>query len=121
MLPGISPIAQFTVTSLRYQPLLPDTPATAASIAGGVRSILMNSLSNVLVFPARSTTTTDAYRPSPSPVMIIGLGRLVDATPDSESSAVKGMLTSPLYHPEEPASGDGSPNRIVGGTVSRRM
>ena len=81
------------VWSVLFQPA-----GAVALVVGAVRSILTAGLLAVVLLPALSLTVWVAVRFSPSPVMALFAGAAV-ASPESASSAVHAMTTSPLYQP----------------------
>src|SRR5688572_14111243 len=89
-----------------------------ARMIGAVRSMFTAGVVKDALLPAISLTTTAASSPVPLPVMTTGFGKLVDATPEVESLALKGNSTSPVFHPEE-FGGEGEPKVSCGAVASR--
>src|SRR5436190_15355021 len=81
--------------------------------------MLRGTVVNVAALPARSVTTTCLVSPAPSVLKTIGLVVLVDASPDSASLRVNGMLTLVLFQPFTLAAGEGVPKLSTGGVASR--
>src|SRR3954451_12618090 len=108
-----------TTTSPRYQPAA-FLPAGSASVTtGGWRSILMPPTEPVPLLPALSRMSAEAPSLLPSPVMVLLAGWVPGSMPDSPSSPVHAMETSPLYQPAV-ASVVGAPIR-VGAVLSMLM
>ena len=81
---------------------------------GGVLSIFTGGEVSVALFPATSVTVTGLVTAEPSEPSCSGLAAgLVDATPESASAAVKGIVTFVLFQPA--AFGAGI---VAGPTVS---
>src|SRR4029079_16693658 len=69
--------------------------------------------------PALSVTVTWPVTFAPSVLNTSGLAMLVDASPDSASLRVNGMLTLVLFQPLALGAGEGLPKFSTGGVASR--
>src|SRR6185436_18604399 len=81
--------------------------------------MLRATLVKVALLPALSVTVTWPVTFAPSVLNTSGLAMLVDASPDSASLRVNGMLTLVLFQPVALGTGEGLPKFSTGGVASR--
>src|SRR6185503_20337247 len=89
------------------------------SAIGATLSMLRATLVKVALLPALSVTVTWPVTFAPSVLHTSGLAMLVDASPDSASLRVNGMLTLVLFQPLALGAGEGLPKFSTGGVASR--
>src|SRR5712691_1531708 len=104
-----------TVTS----PLVQLLDVLLIPVVGAVRSMLTGALSAVVVLPALSLIEALAFRPLPSPVIVLLAGTAL-ARPESASLAIQPIVTLPLYQPLALAAVAGVPDRL-GAVLSMLM
>src|SRR5262249_49439976 len=110
---GISVTATLLFVQLFDSPVIP--------VLGGVRSMLTATVA-FLVLPALSGTDARAGRPAPSAVIVLSPGLVAGSTPETASSAVQWIGTSPLYQPPLPLGGGAVAAPVsVGAVVSTLM
>src|SRR5680860_776967 len=107
-----------TVTCLSYQPAVLGCVVCLPSSRGAVRSMFTPLTVACVVFPARSATSAEAPRFEPSPVIRLSAGW--SAMPDSPSTPVQPMVTSPRYQPAPFGVVVGAPER-AGAVLSTRI